>query len=493
MSDSTTGGTWAIGAPETISSTGLVTAVSPGTTTVTYTVGNCSTTSILTIEPVPAITGPTLVCMGSSITLGDIATGGTWYSSNTSVATINASSGVITPVNSGTTIIAYSLGGGCYDTTTITVLPLPGPISPPDSMCIGTTATLTDSVTGGTWTSSTSTVATIDYTTGFIHAVGPGTTTIIYTTVCGSVPSVITVVPMPGPITGDSILCAGSVTSLSDSLGGGTWSSSDTTVATVDTGIVYGVSGGTATITYTTACGFSTITITVYPPVAPITGDTGTCVGSTITLADSVAGGTWSSDSTAIATVGLTTGIVTGISAGTVTITYMLTATCYTTIIVTVYPLPATITGLTAICQSMTDTLTDATGGGTWTSSDTTVATIDSTTGVITTMGTGIATITYTLPTGCFVTALVTVFNIDGKCSPCTVFGTGSYSSLGVGGVITSGVYTGNYYLANNATVVGAVDLRNAVVSIASGVTIFVDPSSSLKISGSHLYSCSDM
>ena len=59
-------------------------------------------------------------------------------------------------------------------------------------------------------------------------------------------------------------------------------------------------------------------------------------------MSDGVSGGTWSSSSTSIATVGAT-GIVTGVATGTVTITYSVTAcggTDYTTTTVTVTAAP---------------------------------------------------------------------------------------------------------------------------------------------------------
>jgi hypothetical protein len=52
-----------------------------------------------------------------------------------------------------------------------------------------------------------------------------------------------------------------------------------------------------------------------------------------------------------------------------------------TTNTVTVNPAPAAIAGTPAICEAATTTLTDATSGGTWSSSATAVATIGSATG----------------------------------------------------------------------------------------------------------------
>jgi sugar lactone lactonase YvrE len=55
-----------------------------------------------------------------------------------------------------------------------------------------------------------------------------------------------------------------------------------------------------------------------------ILGDTDVCVGHTTHLYDSASGGTWSSGTPSVATVGSSTGIVTGVSAGTAAITYLL-------------------------------------------------------------------------------------------------------------------------------------------------------------------------
>jgi sugar lactone lactonase YvrE len=59
------------------------------------------------------------------------------------------------------------------------------------------------------------------------------------------------------------------------------------------------------------------------------------CVGHTNSLSDAIAGGTWTSSSTTIATIGSSSGIVTGVSAGTASITYK-TPTDYATSVVTV-------------------------------------------------------------------------------------------------------------------------------------------------------------
>ncbi|MCX8479542.1 MAG: T9SS type A sorting domain-containing protein [Chitinophagales bacterium] len=63
------------------------------------------------------------------------------------------------------------------------------------------------------------------------------------------------------------------------------------------------------------------------PNIANIQGPTSVNVGSTITLTDSTANGTWSSSNTAVATID-TNGVVTGITAGTTAISYIANLAC---------------------------------------------------------------------------------------------------------------------------------------------------------------------
>jgi hypothetical protein len=85
------------------------------------------------------ITGPGYVCSGSTITLSDATTGGTWSSSDVAVATVDASgvvTGTLATTAPGTVMISYTAGAS-NATTIVTVYPVPvlsSTLTPP-SIC----------------------------------------------------------------------------------------------------------------------------------------------------------------------------------------------------------------------------------------------------------------------------------------------------------------------------------------------------------------------
>ena len=70
------------------------------------------------------ISGTTVICVGNPSVLSDTSTGGSWWSSNTSVANIGSSSGIVSGLSAGTSIISYITGTG-YATATLVVHALP--------------------------------------------------------------------------------------------------------------------------------------------------------------------------------------------------------------------------------------------------------------------------------------------------------------------------------------------------------------------------------
>ncbi len=422
-------------------------------------------TASITVNPsVASISGTTSVCTGYTTTLSSTTPGGTWSSGSPGIATVGSTTGVVTGMAPGTATIYYTVLG-CSSFTVVTVTPTPATISGILIACMGSTTTLSNSLPGGTWSSSNTAVATVGSTTGVVSSVSVGTTTITYDMGSGCfVTSVVTVNPLPGAITGVASVCVGECRTLASTPAGGLWTSSAPSVISVGivTGLACGVAVGTATISYRYAGCSVTTTMDVVSAAAPIVGPSSVCPGSCITLTNSTAGGTWSSSSTAVGTVGSTTGVTCGVSSGTTTITYALSAGCTATKVVTVTAAPTPIIGDSTVCEGLTFTLSHPVTGGTWSSSNTAIASVGIASGIVTgvsaTPAPGIATITYTLPSGCITTKQITVnplpAGITGTLSMClgnsttlssaTSGGTWSSSLPGTASVgMTSGVVTG--------------------------------------------------
>ena len=214
----------------------------------------------------------------------------------------------------------------------------------------------------------------------------------------------MTVNAPPAPIAGNPITCVGLSTIFTDATPGGTWSSGNTAVATVGvtSGVITGAGAGTALISYTllTGCFDTAVVIVNAPPAAIAPTSPVVCQTSVITLTNSVPGGVWGSLTPAVAVVS-PTGDVTGIGGGNATITYSIAGCNPVSRVVTVNPLPALITGPMSVCQGFSVTLSTTSTGGKWKSGDTTIAKVDSTTGVVNGIAVGTANISYTTASGC--------------------------------------------------------------------------------------------
>ena len=214
-----------------------------------------------------------------------------------------------------------------------------------------------------------------------------------------------------GTISGNQNICVGNNTTFSSTQTGGTWSSGNTAIATVNSsGVVTSVAAGTATITYTydkyngicPKTATRTVTVTAAPNAGTVSGNQNICVGNNTTFSSTQTGGTWSSGNTAIATVN-SSGVVTGVAAGTATITYTVAgtggcanATATRTVNVTAAPNAGTVSGNQNICVGNNTTFSSTQTGGTWSSGNTAIATVNSS-GVVTGVAAGTATITYTV------------------------------------------------------------------------------------------------
>ncbi|MBC7554446.1 MAG: Ig-like domain-containing protein [Taibaiella sp.] len=215
-------------------------------------------------------------------------------------------------------------------------------------------------------------------------------------------------------ITGSATLCTGTPVTFTSSAAGTTWSSSDTTIALVNTaGVVTGVSAGSATITFvaTNSCGsgYATRSVTVdtvAPSAGTIAGATTVCVGTTTLLTNSVTGGSWSSSNTTVASIN-SAGTVYGITAGSAIITYTVTNGCGSSVATTtvnVNPAPLSagiITGAAMVYIGTSTPLNNTVSTGTWSSSAPAIASVNTTSGLVYGVNAGMATISYTVSNSC--------------------------------------------------------------------------------------------
>lgn len=438
----------------TIGTSGTVTGMAAGTATITYSTGSgCTRTAEVTVNALPdAITGTQTVCVGLTTTLINTSTGGTWSGTSTTIANISPTTGVVTGVATGTAVFTYTIATGCKVTAVVTVNSAPAAIMGTMKACPGTTTALTNATSGGTWSSADNSIATVG-TSGVVTGVAAGTVNISYETGAGCYRvTLVTINAAPAAIAGTLAVCIGSTTSLSSATTGGvSWMSSNTAVATVNssTGVVSGVAAGTATITYTLGSGCIATAVVTASSLPAITGVLKACPGTTTALAGSPAGGAWTSSNTAVASIDGTTGVATGIATGTTTITYSLGGGCAKTAIMTVNPNPGAITGYMIACVGTNTTLT-GTGGGTWSSSDLAVGTVGLSTGIVRGVSPGTTTISYTLSTGCFRTAEVTVNSV-----PPAITGTASICS-GTTTTLANSLAGGTWSSSNATAIVGS-------------------------------------
>ncbi len=225
---------------------------------------------------VAPITGPDNLCPGSSVTLTDATSGGSWSSSSPAVATVGSGSGVVTGVIAGTSVITYT-SGASYVTQVVTVNPLPDIITGMNTLCVADSLILSDWTVGGIWSSANTAIATVS-SSGVVTGIAAGTVLVSYTISDGcSVTDGITVLALPSPIKvvgGATCLSLGGSYNLTDSTPGGIWTdTSSSVVVMIGVAFVVAISSGTATITYTSPTGcMTTKTLTVYPTLTTTSG-----------------------------------------------------------------------------------------------------------------------------------------------------------------------------------------------------------------------------
>ena len=421
------------------SETGALTALKAGQATITATAG--TKTATITVNVVVPATGLTIT--DNNITLNkdsyrtlttvlepsDTTDTITWSSDPTSVATVDQN-GKVTAVGTGDATITATINGITKTATVHVILPATGVTidgADPLVLQLGATGTLTAQIepSGSTdsvnWSSSPAGVITIN-NSGEYEAVGTGETTV--TATVGSVHDTMTVrvILSATSVTiteGDSVNVNKNATTQlhatvaptgsTDTL---SWSSADTTIATVDAdGTVHGKKAGHTTITATAGTKTDTITVNVKVPTSSITitdGDSLEIIkgqektlGKTVSPSDSTDEVTWSVAPPGVVTVDAN-GKITAVETGDAVVT--VTAGGKTDSITVHVVLPATsvtISGAETITVhrgsnhqlSATVEPTGTTDSLVWVSNNPSVASVDST-GRITASAIGTATIT---------------------------------------------------------------------------------------------------
>jgi len=342
-------------------------------------VNNCGTGAVsanfaVTVNPLPAaagsIQGTANVCQGQQAVEYSVppianATAYTWSYSGTGAA-INGTGPSVT-IDFGPSAVSGNLtvrgvnacGSGIASANyPVTVNPLPGAagtISGTAAVCQGQsgvsyTVPAIPNATSYVWTlpagasgTSTTNSITVNYSASALS----GNITVRGRNACGDgimSSLAVTVNPLPGAagtISGAAAVCQGhsgvsytvpaipNATSYVWTLPTGASGTSTTNSITVN----YSTSAlsGNITVRGRNACGdgsASVLAVTLNPLPSAITGITMLTAGSTMSLASSPAGGTWSSSVPAVATVNSSTGLVRGVSPGNTVITYRLPTGC---------------------------------------------------------------------------------------------------------------------------------------------------------------------
>ena len=292
---------------------GWVTGIHVGVDTILYTISNpCGiavktlTTTVFGLTDAGTVTGPDIVCNGTSIALNDPITGGRWMSVY-GHASVNRR-GVVSGVSVGDDSVFYIVPGFCGPDTakkavSVKEVPSSGVIIGPNTMCVGDSAIFIDTSGLGIWTNH---YGHIVDSGGFVKAISAGIDTIIYKVAnpwCNSTsrkPININPSPFAGVITSVSAFCNGTTIPLTVSVPGGSWSLTNghavvvgDSLASVNPGkdtIYY-----TVTNTYCSAAARKIVTVDSLPDAGIITGPVRVCVNDTIILVDSLPGGVWSS------------------------------------------------------------------------------------------------------------------------------------------------------------------------------------------------------
>jgi uncharacterized protein YjdB len=349
----------------TINSSGIVTAIIPGTCIITYTNENgCSNSANLKIVSKPTISGVLSFCDGATTTLksSDIPSIiSPWLSGNSNITTIN-NSGIVTAIAPGACNITYTNENGCSNTVTLNVLAKPT-ISGNLTICEGSTTTLQGTGIPSSispWVSNNLSILSVN-NSGIVTPKSIGKCVITYTNNNACTNTITLSVLAKPTISGNLTLCEGSSTTLQGTGMPSTtspWVSNNPSIVSLsNSGIVTPISIGTTIISYTNDTGCSntaTLTILAKPTIS---GNLTLCEGSSSTLLGSGIPSTtspWVSNNPSIVSVN-NSGLVSAITSGSTIISYSNNKGCIVTSIIEILKNPSapliTSSGNTTFCS----------------------------------------------------------------------------------------------------------------------------------------------
>ena len=358
-----------------------ITVLNPGSYTVQTSNGSCianSAPTTVSLNPVPTANitanGPTTFCSGGQVTLA--ATTGnnfTYLWSNGSTAAT-----LVTAV-AGNYSVTVTNSFGCSATSApqavvVNAVPTVPAISGSATVCSNAQTLLSNTLSGGVYSISNPSVATIGQNSGLVSGLNAGTAVVSYTvtnangcTATATLPFTVLAAPAASvSANGSTSFCQGASLTLTSSAGASyAWNTGATTPSITTT------AGGAYAVTVTAANGCSAqsqnmiLTVNALPTVATTTGSATVCSNGTTLLGNTTGGGVWSSSNTALATVNPTSGLVTGVAAGALNINYTVTSSSGCSAVsskpmTVITPTAATIgtSGTTTICQGSNVTLT---------------------------------------------------------------------------------------------------------------------------------------
>jgi len=394
----------------------------------------------MTVLPTPnagsIVATDTSVCIGTTIMLSNTVGGGVWSTNNSCISLSGGSvlglfvlgrfEGHMIPAVANVYYVVSD--GKCSDTarqivTTASVRPA-SLYSPPSFVCVGKSAPFWENEPIERIFATTGHVAA---STAAIGGISPGTDYVynITTNQCGSDTFRWSVNvhfrdTASAIVASSTHLCVGATITLSSATKGiNYWTKTNNNVLVSDlkaTGAAIG--RDTLTLNTRTVCEefvTASIMLTVEPPTA-ITGASSVCTGRSITLSNATPGGTWSNYNSGYGTIKDADLLYSAATPGIDTIYYRL-GECTVKQKIDIYPSPEPLAINEYLCLDEEVDM-EVPAGGVWTFNYPDILKIDPFyPNRLRAADKGSLVLQYTLPTGCFSAAPVTVLSCDGDLS----------------------------------------------------------------------------